>query len=396
MSLEKIINGIKKAACIGLTTIALMGGMAREAKAQENLRYEVTEIEVPGPIIGINNQGMYLVEGGRHQDFIFLDGVIRKIEGDSNDSFWNAGKINDFGEALVEKYDYSTRPHLTTSGIWKLGKIIELGFQGKDISNTEVVGFNLVAYGGRVGEPGAYREYMAYRYLLESDQTIELGDFEACLVNDTGKIAGYFYDPNSDYYRPSAVILENGVLKKLEEMCYNTAEGPVCFRINLSDMNNKGKTAGTSYWYDLWDELMFSCMWDENGRITQLDTAPFSSANAINDNNQVVGTSTIEFVGQDGRSFYVLVATLYQNGQKINLNECVPGGSKLDFFTWYLFKGLHINNRGQVICSGRGGKSYPTYYLLTPKPALSPDLNEDGIVNLRDLSELAEHWLEER
>jgi hypothetical protein len=56
-----------------------------------------------------------------------------------------------------------------------------------------------------------------------------------------------------------------------------------------------------------------------------------------------------------------------------------------------------INDKGQIICHGInfiGSAGYFAYYLLTLKP--SPDLNEDNIVDFRDLAELAAHWLEER
>ena len=350
-----------------------MGGIAREAKAQENLRYEVTEIEIPGVYLGalevkgLNDQGMILVyDDYSDKSFICSDGKVREID-------IGASKINDFGEVLF------------LNSIYKLGEKINLDFLGEDMSNTAVVGNFWVG-----GRPPAYPP-TAYMYLLESNQKIELGNFKACLVNDNRKIAGYFYDPNHSYYR-SAVVWENGVLKKLEKLCYGPEEDPACFKINLSDINNEGKIVGTSYW-DIWEKPQFACMWDENGRITQLDTNPLSKATAINDNDQVVGTSTTET--------NIFFAVLYQKDKqnnivKINLNELFPEYSKQGWSDWRLWKGLYINNRGQIICWGIGYKQGSAYFLLTPKPLPSADLTGDGIVNLRDLSELAEHWLEEK
>jgi hypothetical protein len=376
MSLEKIINGIKKAksALKSLSYSAVIGASLLTGSVKAELpEYEVTEIKVPGMVHAINNQGMILSgTSGREypippKNYIFLDGAVRKIEGEPNEPYFRVIKINDFGEALVNKRDYSIRPSILTSYIWKLGKVIELDFLGEDISNTEVVGFNQGIYPD---------EYVAYRFLLENNQKIEIGSFSPCFVNDKGQIAGY---------KPSVgpVVWENGILKKLEELSDTL---PVYSEIR--DINNKGKVVGYVFNYS----KMYAAMWDENEKLNILDsTSDGSEAIAINDDDQIVGSFSYKFMGQ--------TAVLYQKDEqnnilKINLNNCVPRDSLFvegEPYRERLLSALDINKKGQIICEG-----YLKYFLLTPKPKPSADLNKDGIVNLEDLAIVGEHWLEER
>jgi len=374
---------------VGLTTIALMGGMAREARAEttSDLEYEVTEIKLPNfpfnEAISINNSGELIGMSGYipigqpcpmkppppPKSFFYKNGNLTDYS-----EIW-AVAINDLGDIL---FTYGVDHQ---SLIYKLGEKIQLDFYGSAMNNKGEV----------VGE----------KYLYSGGQKIELIPTKwtkLLAINDNTVIAGLVYEATA----LEAFVLRNGVVIKLECPVFDPNNIPSSHEIYPYDINNKNQIVGgvTEYVYVPFSYRFYGCVWDENGKVKELGPER-SIFYAINDKGQVVGTADyISFIYPEGYIDYKTKAILYQNKQVINLDDFLTENSP--FLS--LDKATDINNKGQIVGTGVTytgwvGATYvirTSAFILTPKPKPSPDLNEDGIVNLYDLSELAEHWLEER
>jgi probable HAF family extracellular repeat protein len=365
--LEKIIKGIKKVksslkTAIGLGIVGL--GLATSGvKAADE--YEITKIIIPDPnanfimATGINEYGEVVGFYGKtdgfktfwRKAFLYKNKIVKDL-GES--ASYLSPAINDLGDVVASKE--SSYPG--KSSIYTLGKTIGIDFWGKDINNKgEIVGGNWLYSGG---------------------QTIKLYvsglGFELNSINDYTQIVGSSFDD----FGTHAFLWEKGIETSLPS--------PFCAALNI---NNNGKIVGSFYSRRGTYYYTYSCLWEKDVMdkwvVRQLDTSN-SRANAINDKGQVVGISDLNTP--------LPIAVLYQNGRKINLN-----GLLLENSEWErLVCALDINDKGQIVGYGEGHNEPGSQYafVMTPKPKPSPDLNEDGIVNLHDLSELAEHWLEER
>jgi hypothetical protein len=82
-------------------------------------------------------------------------------------------------------------------------------------------------------------------------------------------------------------------------------------------------------------------------------------------------------------------AFLYQNGEAVIFNNLLPDNSEW----WLLERAVDINNKGQIVGYGyvQGIRRYCAF-LMNPI-TLEGDLNNDGIVDLKDLDALADQWL---
>ena len=82
-----------------------------------------------------------------------------------------------------------------------------------------------------------------------------------------------------------------------------------------------------------------------------------STANALNDQGQVVGAS-----GTSGRKRH---AFLWQNSRLYDLNTLVAAN---DYSGWELREAYGINNRGQIVCVGADKQGQTAALLLMPDP----------------------------
>jgi probable HAF family extracellular repeat protein len=383
MSLEKIIKGIKKAkqslktlaysAVIGAASLGVLAGNAEAG----NPRYKIEKLSTSdskGSVVNRNSLNEYgeivgfVDVNDIKKPFLYKNGTIRKLEEldvDLPTPYYNSGPYvgpyytdiltNDLGYIFLFYY----YPHYSIFiSIYKLGEKIDLDFQAEDTNNKGEV----------VGE----------HYLWKDGEKIDLNFingqqiyFVASSINDKGQIAGRYY--NYDHNIVPA-IWENGVITELECPSYEDRGELFYYKCFPIDINNKKQVVGLGGG---------ACMWDENGKFRSLGGG---IAFAINDNGQIVGNSMDDPPRTPDYAF------LYQNGKEFNLNDLLTENSE---FT-YLYSALDINNKGQIVGNGIIRGSSNTYaFIMTPIP-LEGDLNEDGIVNLRDLSELANHWLEER
>ncbi|MCX5637489.1 MAG: hypothetical protein NTX52_07330 [Planctomycetota bacterium] len=368
MSLEKIINGIKKAkhslktlaysAVIGAASLGFLAGNAKAG----NPRYKIEKIPIPDPnanfimATGINEDGevvgVYGKKDSQGQEFwrkafLYKSEVVRDL-GES--ACYRNPAINDLGEVVVSKeYSYPGK-----SSIYTLGQTTEISFWGEDINNKgEVVGGNWLYSGGQT-----------IKLYLRGEGS------ELNSINDYTQIVGTY----SGARGPHAFLWENGIQSDLPS--------PFCAAL---DINNNGKIVG---YIDSMPDT-YSCLWEKDVMdkwvVRQLDTSN-SRANAINDKGQVVGISDLNTP--------LPIAVLYQNGKKINLNDFL-----LENAEWErLVCALDINDKGQIVGYGEmrnePGSQYA--FLMTPIPQPSADLYEDGRVDFKDLAIFANSWLEER
>jgi probable HAF family extracellular repeat protein len=370
--LEKIINGIKKVKSSLKTAIGL--GIVGAAFATGGVKaadeYEITKIIIPDPnanfimATGINEYGEVVGFYGKTDVFktfwrrAFL--YKNKIVKDLGENDYSSPAIKDLGDIVV---CFSWKG----SFVYKIGeKPIELVFWCEDINNKgEVVG-------------GVGNEI----YLYSEGKTITLlhsGDgVEARAVNEHTQVVGNVYGVVG---APHAFLWEKGVVTYLTNL-YCAA----------MDINNSSQIVGYFYSSAQTNELSYACMWEKGVTgwiMRQLDTIK-SVANAINDKGQIVGSEiSLNWPRNPTR------ATLYEirNGEliKINLNDFLSENSEWE----RLVCALDINDKGQIVGYGEGHNEPGSQYafVMTPIP-LEGDLNNDGIVNLRDLSELANHWLD--
>jgi len=357
--------------CAFFTVIGLaLAGAVREAKAQENLKYEITKIVIPDPNANfsgathINDYGEVVGFYGKKElwrkAFLYKNEIIKDL-GKSTlyYDFKTTPIINDLGDVVVNK----EASGYGRSSIYSLGKTTDINFWSRGINNKgEVVGFF---------------------YLYSGGQTIELiHSYEGTMynsINDYTQIVGSWSGITGAHH---AVILENRVDW--------TILSPDRFGEAL-DINNNGKTVGYFYFYGF--PTPFACLWEKDLQnkwlVRQLDTVK-STAWAINDNGQVVGCSNIaplnDLLPENAD------ATLYQDGKKINLNDFLPESSEFE----RLICALDINNKGQIVGYGEGRNEPGSQYafVMTPIPQPSADLYEDGIVDFKDLAEFASQWLE--
>jgi probable HAF family extracellular repeat protein len=375
MSLEKIIKGIKKVKsslkkAVGLGIVGLAFATSGVKAADE---YEITKIIIPDPnanfimATGINEYGEVVGFYGKTDGFktfwrrAFL--YKNKIVKDLGENDYSSPAINDLGDIVV---CFSWKG----SFVYRIGeKPIELVFWGGDINNKgEVVG----GIGNRI-------------YLYSEGKTTELGGsgdgIEASAINDFTQIVGSLCGIRGV---PHAFFWENGIESGLSSS--------FCAAM---DINNSSQIVGYFYSSSQTNELRYACIWEKGVTgwiMRQLDTIK-SGANAINDKGQIVGSEiSLNWPRNPTR------AILYEirNGEliKTNLNDFLSENSEWE----RLVCALDINDKGQIVGYGEARNEPGSQYafVMTPKPKPSADLTGDGIVNLKDLSELANHWLEER
>jgi probable HAF family extracellular repeat protein len=369
MSLEKIIHSwkkakssLKKAVGLGIVGLALATSGVKAAGEYEiiklappdpNCNYSyASSINNNGTIIGIYGKRLYNERGqpfGWRKHFLYNDGMFKELNVMEN---YPSDIINDWGEILVGNPDM---PGIFGCAIYTIEGIIELDFCGSDMNNKrEVTGY--------------------YGYLYRNGEKIDLRAFSggygvyATAINDHTQVVGFTYGKNEPHH---AYIWDNNELTLFK--------GPLSHNVSY-DINNQGKSVGAFS-----GPGTFACIWDKKGNLTQIGN-DWSCAYAINDIEQVVGEIN---AGNHGWS-----AFLYEKGEMKNLNDFLP-----EDFAGVLKTARGINNKGQILVSYGNlveDSEWREYaFLMTPKPKPSADLTGDGIVNLKDLSELANHWLEE-
>ena len=375
---------------IGLGVLALAGG-AKEAKAQENLKYEIIRIGkmISAPYKVYINNGGEIVSSYPH--VLYKNGLMMDLSiiGD----YTGVSGINDRGETLVMNPEYLNYK----SFIYRPGEKIELDFLGYDINNEEPLIHPYSSFGSVVGEHYFFFDAGGNRrYKWDLEEIFHTQDLEAFLINDRRQIAGRADIVNTPVGQLVDCLVRFSLSLRMEPIhpflpqpgevieLEKDPNYPTRYQYVLQGINNKGQIVGCFGHFFITNPRTYACMWDENGKLKQLNTNPYNWAHAINDNGQIVGTTSY---GEPGTPF----AVLYQNGKKINLNDFLPEDSEFE----RLESALDINDKGQIVGYGetRNEPGSQCVFLMNPIPQPSADLYQDGKVDFKDLAEFASRWL---
>jgi probable HAF family extracellular repeat protein len=150
-------------------------------------------------------------------------------------------------------------------------------------------------------------------------------------INDSGDIAGVGYD-YPDSLAACAAVYSNGNIQ------------PFGTSITVATaINSSGHAIGQTYQNVPPSSFLFV-----NGSVTPLTLSASQYADALNDEDQVVGT-----IGSD--------AALFDDGTTTDLNTLIPGNSG-----WALENATAINDLGQIVGIGTNPNGQTDGFLLTP------------------------------
>jgi probable HAF family extracellular repeat protein len=153
---------------------------------------------------------------------------------------------------------------------------------------------------------------------------------EGTAINNEGQAVGNGVDSAGNN---AAFLYSNGTVTQLGSLSpalpYTQAQG----------INNSGEIVGWAEGSGTEEPFL-----DDNGAFTDLgNLGGPAQANAINDEGEVVGSSSLSPSCGGGGSNCTVDAFLYENGAMIDLNTLLPPNSG-----WQLTSGLAINDEGQI------------------------------------------------
>lgn len=242
-----------------------------------------------GQVVGISS-----TPNGRYRAFKYDNGNINEIGtlGDLS----SADDINNNGH-VVGTYENESRN--TRAFVYKNGTISDIGTLGKDFSTANA-------------------------------------------INDNGQIVGRSLRNDGSFV---AYIYENGVMRDL---------GLGGVHNSAADINNIGQIVGSIQHSINGVQYLRPYLYSE-GALLELGTlgGQYANATSINDNSQIVGTTSTSS-GQK--------AFLYEDDQVTDLNNLIKSDAD-----WVLTSAYSINNSGQIVGFGKlNGETHA--YLLTPVP----------------------------
>jgi probable HAF family extracellular repeat protein len=237
-----------------------------------------------------------------------------------------------------------------------LGGVTSNGFNGvaTSISNRgDAVGYSYI--------DAINRHAFLYSNGVMTDIDSLGGYSVAFAINEEGVIVGLASDPSN--VSQHAFIYSRGSITDIF---------PVGTESDARDVNNRGQVVGE---FLTADQSAFHAFLYSEGVITDLGSpeSPETIAFAINDQQQVIGTTYVPF---DTTCFgvpcvqYAPHAFFYESGNVADLNTLIPSNSR-----WILSWAFDINNQGQIAGYGLVDDKLLAF-LLTP--ATSKNQCKDG------------------
>jgi probable HAF family extracellular repeat protein len=193
------------------------------------------------------------------------------------------------------------------------------------------------------------------------------GDSYAYSINDNSQIAGYSLDSSS--YSRACLFDSSGHTKNLGTITGYDYSRAYC-------INNNSQVVGEGYNIlpGPGNKPTHACLFDSTGSgnnidLGVLDSYPNSTAQAINDNGQIVGvvynTSTSRACLFDSTG----------GGNNIDLNTLIDSLSG-----WILMSARDINNNGWIVGDGTFNGQQRAFLLVVPEPATIILLTLGGLV----------------
>ncbi len=310
-------------------------------------------------VTGLNNQGQVVgwMDGsnGLVHAFLWEHGNVIDL-GTLGGSKAIASGINDRGEivGVVLANEQRRVFMLQGSNVTDLGVIdgfAKLGTEGNisyapsvDINNRSQVTGRLMIKGDSQRSFLFSQEQISY-FGLRGDGTI----CYAKAMNNRGQIAGQSIQRDNGW---GVFLWQNGKIIDLK-----TLGGP---RASVNAINDQGTVVG---WANpagaAWDQA-HAIVW-EKGELLDLNVVGWktSRATSINNAGEIVGYATT----MENRNF----AFLKRGGEMVDLNDLIGTNSG-----WHLDSATAINDRGQILASGKKGGQYRSF-LVSPS-RLSPVL----------------------
>jgi probable HAF family extracellular repeat protein len=259
--------------------------------------------------------------------------------------------------------------------VWSNGEMTNLGSLGTDSSGWSLGSANAINTSGQVAGYSHYyvnRTYKGQRAFVWSNGVMTNlgslgtdasgnGSSQAAAINTGGQVAGYsHYYVNGANKGQRAFVWSNGVMTNLGSLGTDASGNGGS---QAAAINTSGQVAGNSTYYVNGTSMGSRAFVWSNGVMTNLGTLGTdskgqggSSARALNDSGQVVGSSDYYLAGvsQGSRAF------LYNDGKMYQLNAFAPSG-------WTWSSASSINEFGQVAVTGiYNGQSQGG--LFTPHP----------------------------
>jgi len=286
--------------------------------------------QIAGYAYTTNDSHAFLWSGGNMTDLGTLPGGHSSVAYGINNSGQVVGSCNDSNDTeQAILYTGGTMTELGTNGscangINDSGQVV--GWRG-----SYVIGWN----GGGVGDLGSLFGG-GYEVISSS----------AAGINNNGQIVGTAsgYDADEESQRgPVAFLYSGGTVVNLGSLYSGPSYGVA--------INNKGQVVGNAAAkYTNYSWLYDAFFWNSNlmTDLGTLGTNNSSSANAINNNGQVVGKS-------GGHAF------IWSAGRMTDLNSLIPNNSG-----WTLQSANGINDGGEIVGVGINPSGLTHAYLLFP------------------------------
>lgn len=326
-----------------ITDLGTLGGSASAANA----------INASGEVVGNAN-----TVGGAEHAFSYANGTMTDLGTLSGGSASNATAINSNGEAVGES---TTSSGATNAVEFDSGNVIDLGTDGTSGSEANGVNDSGTIVGGLVVTSDQESPFIDVNGTITMlpvstpQNTIPLG-LALSISNPGGVVGDYGY---SEYVNGFPTILQPfpaswsaAQVESTRPLFSGFTSGEI-FAINSTGSEGAGygeNQAGTTDIYE-------AAIWNASGvfPIGTLPGATSSSAHALNDNDDIVGSSLLSTGDQH--------AFLYQeNGAQtmLDLNNLIPANSG-----WTLNVATGINDNGQICGTGEiDGVDHA--FLLTP------------------------------
>lgn len=299
-----------------------------------------------GQVVGQTTVNIATPEGLPYHAFIWERGVMTDV-GTLGGYMSIAWGINNAGQVVGESHSAGGG---NGAFLWQNGAMQPLGTLGGDSSGAyainasgQVVGYARIVDNTDPSDPTELDRAFLWDGVMHDLGTLGGDESGARDINDAGQVVGIAADdhPGDPLSRP--FLWQNGAMQNLGSL---GGEGS-----RATAINNAGQVVG---WSDLPDGRHHAFLW-QNGALQDLLTLPggnYSRAYDINDAGQVVGdahTATTESH-----------AFLWTDGQMQDLNNLIPPGAG-----WLLYDAHAINNKGQIVGSGRHN-GHTRAFLLTP------------------------------